>query len=257
MHAENALEQYFRQENICYSKIPESDTKTPDYEILSNGNRIIAEFKEFVSTNKNKQLFNRKVFTLALPLGMNRIRDKLKECSRQFKEYSGYSCLCVLRNTGGDSIDLSTRIITMAMHGNIFFSISVDIEGKLPAIEEGFKYGRNAPPQISRKESGSLISAVAILEKIYPNQKNIDRNLDDLYQESKERKWDKKKTLEKASEKIEKIKESNPNINFDEFKWRLRIIHNPYAKIEFATNTFGGKWNEDYIYQNGLGYKKL
>ena len=209
----NQLEQYFRQENICYRKIPESkksDIQTPDYEIISGHNKVIIEFKEFTFIDKDRELFNRRVFTLSSPPGIKRIRNKLRGCSKQFEDYnSRFPCLCVLRNTKGAFIDLSKEVITMAMFGDFYFGVSLDIDGKLPPIEQGLQYGRNAPSQILRKGGGSLVSAVAVLEK--------------------------------------------------KIKWRLRIFHNhpKRTKIPLSKGTFNGQYDEEWIYEEDIGWKKI
>ena len=254
----NSLEEYFRQEAISYKKIKEGKQQTPDYKVFLKSNRVvIVEFKEFQSTVKDAKLNRKKISIKSEPPGLKRIRNKIKECSKQFKSFQNMSTVCVLRNTGGDFIDLSTPIITMAMLGDVYFSVRISGSRTHPPIEEGFMYGRNALSQIVRKENGSLVSAVALLEKIYLNQKKIDRILEDLFIESKKKRLDLKRIMERGFKRIEEIQNDNPDVNFDEFKWRLRIIHNPYAKVKFPIKIFGGKWNEEYIYQNNLGYKKL
>ena len=201
---ESFLKEYFDQVNIPYTEIPRSkvkNKKTPDFQICVFDKKVIIETKEF-ECGKSDVPFSRGrgFFTAPQPPGMNKIREKLRECSDQFKECGNEITLCVLCNARGILIDLDTQIVGMAMFGDIQICLSARNDHPVR-----FEYGRNGVSQISRKENGSLISAVAILET-YPNQK--------------------------------------------EFYWRLRIIHNPYARIPLPIKIFNGRFDEEWIYED-------
>ncbi len=264
----NAVEEYFKQENILFERITAGVDSTPDYKVLINNEELInkelinkeliVEFKEFEFSENDKTWQSRRIFTKTEPPGLRRIRNKIKECSKQFKNYQSKPTLCILCNTGCVYVDLSTQILTMAMLGDIIFNIPIVSLKNNSVVKEGFfEYGRNAPSQIARKPEGSLISAVGVLEGMQPKQKIIDKELESLYLESKQNNWNTKQTLEQALKKVEKIKNTNQNINFDESKWRLRIIRNPYAKVLFPKNIFNGEYNEEWTYEDNLGFKKL
>lgn len=166
-NAEDLLREYFVRENISYTEIPRSKIKgkkTPDFEACVSGRKVIIEAKDF-EYGESDASFSRGhgFFTAPQPPGMNKIRTKLQECSDQFKGYQSEITLCILCNAKKILVDLDTVIVGMAMFGNI--DIHLPVGSNNPTR---FEYGKDGSRQISRKAGGSLISAVAVLEKKMP-----------------------------------------------------------------------------------------
>ena len=190
--AAELLEKYFNQEKISYIRIEETNEKIPDFKARVSEKEVFIEVKSF-EEGESDVPFNRgsRFFIAAYPPGMEKIRNALRYCSKQFERYQNEINMCVLCNAKSILIDLDTQIVGMAMFG--------DIEIRLPGGDNNLDFvcNRNGPSQILRKEDGSLISAVAVLE-------------------SKET-W-----------------------------WRLRIIHNPYARTPLPIEIFKGRFDEEW-----------
>lgn len=244
---EQHLEEYCRQEKIPFQKIKESIHKTPDYKLYPKGIPIIAEIKGFERGKEDKQLEIQKVVSRAEPLGMRRIRDKIIVSSRQFEKYHDRPTLLILCGITPSNVDLSTEIVEMAMFGDISYVFSID--GSLqPSVTQGeWEFGRNAPSQILRKSTGSLISAIAVLERININRKIIENNLKHCVKRAEINNLKKKEILIKALECVDDTKVAHPYLNFEEYRLRLRIIYNPYANIAFPPNIFDSPWDQMHM----------
>lgn len=250
--AEGYFEEYCRQDKIGFRKIEEGKSRIPDYELFLKTVNVIAEIKEFEHGNEDDIIKSNKVISLVEPLGLKRIRDKIRESSRQFRKYQDNPTLLILCNPRKLPVDLSTKIIKMAMFGDLSYEFTLDLERKRPVDRGSWKYGRNAPSQVSRKIGGSLLSAVAVLERIYINKKMIEKHLKDFSLKSGKNGLKKAEIIMKMMEHIKDIKTTHPNIDFNKSKLRLRIICNPFSEVSFPSSAFGGHWNEVHLPNNAI-----
>ena len=245
--AEVCFEEYCRQEKIAFQKIEEGKSKSPDYELSTKAGKVIVEIKGFEHAHEDDVLKINPTPSLPEPLGLKRIREKMKDSSRQFIKYQESPTLLILRDTGKSHVDLSTKILKMAMFGDISYVIPLDLEGRAEVDGGHWQYGRNAPPQVTRKIGGSWISAVAVLEKICINEKIMEKHCKAFSQQFGGN-WLKNPEIPaKVIELLEDIKAAHPDIDFNESKWRLRIICNPFSKVPFPSHAFNDNWNEIHM----------
>lgn len=238
---ETVFENYLRQEEINYSTIPTSESKTADYKVKKDNLEIIAEFKEFYVSDIEKGWIRSNKSCLEYPenAGIKRIRDKLRQSSKQLEVYScDYPCICLLDNVNirKTLIDLSTIVVMIAMFGDLSFNYS----GNNLDFKEAVLCG-NAPSQVLRKEGGSNISAVAIVDEVDPvyeiNKEEIESFIDTAIE------------LSNLPDIEKEIRRRFPGLCKTK-AYRLRIIFNPTPKKELPSNFFSGNYDEKWIYND-------
>lgn len=239
------FENYLKQERIDYEGITVSKSKTADYKIRKNNLEIIAEFKEFCISDIEKKWLKSDNSSLGDPdnpgypenKSIRRIREKIRQASKQLENNKTYPCICVLDNVNitETHINLSTIAVMIAMFGDLSIRYSKNLDFK-----EEVLYG-NAPPQILRKAdgTGSNISAVAIVDEIDPVYENNKKEIEDFV--------DKRIELSNPYDIEEEIKRHFPCLNKTK-TYRLRIIFNPKGKKELPPNFFSGNYDEKWIY---------
>ncbi|MEL7293911.1 MAG: hypothetical protein AAGJ67_18615, partial [Pseudomonadota bacterium] len=85
---------------ISLNKIPESQSKTPDFEATLDGSRILVEVKEIRENPDEKEVltrFNESNFvSMSVNLDGKRFQKALSEANRQLKGYSSAKDFCVV-----------------------------------------------------------------------------------------------------------------------------------------------------------------
>jgi hypothetical protein len=236
--SEKVFIEYLNQSGLKGIKISTSNTKTPDYLIEKDNNiRVIAEVKEFGISQEEKASYksNNKDIDYPENKSWDRIRDKIKGCSKQLEACNRSTILILDNVTKQTFINLSTKNIIIAMFGNLKYLYGND--GENIKFQKAI-LDRNSPSQITRKINGSNISAVGVLDKIeedYERNKEAIANNIALLGEQE---------ITKAPMK----QYSEPTI--DREVYRLRIVHNPYAKNKFPFDIFNSEFDEHWVYEN-------
>ncbi|MFK5951225.1 MAG: hypothetical protein QM500_20915 [Methylococcales bacterium] len=164
--SEDLFEKFCKENNIDYSKIEESTTKTPDYEIEIDGLIVIAEIKQ-IDPNKEEQSLIRKlengemVTTGGTP--GDRVRSKIKSASPQLAKLAKgrHPSIVVIYNNIPFALGNPTEAynIRVGMYGleTIVLSVSKN-SGTPPRVTER-KFG---PKRKLTTEHNTSISAVAV-----------------------------------------------------------------------------------------------
>ncbi|MEN6375864.1 MAG: hypothetical protein ABFD75_13945 [Smithella sp.] len=125
--AKTASEIYF--ENFCadlgirLTRIPETNSKTPDYEFTIDGQLIVVEVKEIISNKEEQEsvrvLNERGYGNVISSTPGDRVRKKISESSPQIRAQAKgkYPSLLVLFDHGLDADHLDPYCIRVAMYG--------------------------------------------------------------------------------------------------------------------------------------------
>lgn len=166
-----------------------------------------------------------------------RIRTKIDEASAKFKEYKGeYPCTLVLYNSCSLSQPLRDVDILGAMYG--------DVALVLPNSESGQLKHENAVnvfrPEKSKMNEVlySVISAIAVLEYIQPNQ---DRLIAEAGSSGHEVCDDMNKVISLILNQMKRHPEFNARVI------RLRIYHNCYAQVQLPITVFNGSYDQHFV----------
>ncbi|OBU33865.1 hypothetical protein C0W66_19745 [Photobacterium kishitanii] len=85
---------------ISLNKIPESQSKTPDFEATLDGRRILVEVKEIRENPDEKEVLTRfnesNLVSMSVNLDGKRFQKALSEANRQLKDYSNAKDFCVV-----------------------------------------------------------------------------------------------------------------------------------------------------------------
>ena len=165
-HSESLFEHYCRSKGIPWRKIPEADTRTPDYELAIEDRRIIVEVKE-ITRNKEERESDR----LSRERGYgnvesntpgDRVRSKITDSSAQIKARSlGINpSILVLFDCGHAYRHLHPYKIRVAMYGLEQVYIAVPPLGSGQPSVTGMGYG---PKRKMTHEHNNSISAIGSL----------------------------------------------------------------------------------------------
>lgn len=164
--SEKVFESFCAKAGLACNRIPEEDSKTPDYELTIDGQRIIVEVKE-LDRNKEEQ----KAAQLASERGYgsglsntpgDRVRKKIKVSSAQIKARTKgtYPSILVLFNRGQVVGHLEPYNIRVAMYGIEQVHITVPRDRSVKPYTTGKSYG---PKRKMTEEHNTSISAIGVL----------------------------------------------------------------------------------------------
>jgi hypothetical protein len=167
-YSETFFENYCANSGIKYDPIRTGKTRTPDYELTINGQRIIAEVKE-IDRNKDEQnSLRQRACEEGHGTPGDRVRGKIKKASPQIKALTKgiYPSILVLfdRTWGGH---LDPYYIRVAMYGLEQFHMKVPINPSISPYAAGMNYG---PKQSMTEEHNTSISAIGVLSAPGPNE---------------------------------------------------------------------------------------
>ena len=175
--AKTPSEIYF--ENLCaqigisLSRIPEGNSKTPDYELTINQQLIVTEVKEIVRNREEQdsdQVLRQRGYgnVLSTTPG-DRVRKKISKSSRQIKARTQgkYPSLLVLCDRGLLAGHLDPYNIRVAMYGLEQIHIAVPRDSSVSPYATGISYG---PKRKMTDRHNTSISAIGVLFASGPNE---------------------------------------------------------------------------------------
>ena len=177
--SETLFERFCSNSRISFLRVPEIPTKTPDYELDIEDQRIIVEVKE-VTLNKEEKgsariLKKRGYGNVLTTTPGDRVRKKIADSSAQLKARSQgkYPCALVLFDGRPLSDYLSPYNIRVAMYGLEQIHIAVPRDPSISPYATGKSYG---PKRKMTKDHNTSISAIGVLS-VTPKTDVIDLNL--------------------------------------------------------------------------------
>lgn len=162
------FEEFCANSRIEFVPIKEGETRTPDYEIIIDGQRIIVEVKEIDRNNNEKELLRTHGYEEGSGTPGDRVRRKIKKASSQIKALTQEiypSILVLLDLTWGGHLD--QYYIKVAMYGLEQIHLEVPINPSLRPYTTGMSFG---PERQMTEEHNKSISAIGSLLKQGPNE---------------------------------------------------------------------------------------
>lgn len=86
----------FEMLDINLRKIPESNSKTPDFEGKVNGVRLLVEVKEIRESPEEKEILSNNVVLMETNLNGKRFQRAFSDANRQLKQYSDGNDFCIV-----------------------------------------------------------------------------------------------------------------------------------------------------------------
>ena len=170
--SERAFEDYCTAVGIAWTRIDESDTKTPDYSLEIDGRTVIAEVKE-VDRNPEEQESDRQLEATGFGKSLGnipgqRVRKKITAASKQIKALTEGRHSGILVLTVGTLADwfwafhhLERQAIMTAMYGLQVIQFAVPRDPSISPYSVGSRLG---PKKKMTDDANTSISAVAVLE---------------------------------------------------------------------------------------------
>ncbi len=220
--------------------------KIPDFTLTFTEPNIISEIRDVDLNDEDKKIltdlsgvgtaswFQDKPYT--------RIRRMIHEKADQLKEYKSYPSLVVLyKNPHNLTVDLSTENIFESMHADMSIIFETNDFGHSRA-----KTSFNARNAVVGPNRNTHVSAVAVLEKYRPYAELAN----DIVRKYKEMGGN--ALTEEGQIDIAKLfdEKSTQGINFELEVLRLRIIHNPSAKISLALGILFSPYDIEVFYDH-------
>jgi hypothetical protein len=237
------FEEYLRLAGITdfvfERRLPES-SKTPDYSFTHNGSLVLLDVKDF----RWKPEDFKTGFRFYDPYG--RIREKINEGSRKFKDLKAYPCALVLYNHDKPLVSLRPMFVYGAMLGNLGFQIPLNSKtgiGDRDRTRTVFvgggkmvRYGRDQRPMAPQNRTISAVIAVG--------QLLVGQKLCMAWLKKEEERLGHKMTFEESLAAIETCRGTDKDICRTEL--RVIVYENPYARITWPKDLFTAAWDERY-----------
>ena len=164
--SEKLFEDYCANARLACKRVPEEDSKTPDYELMIECQRIVVEVKEF-SRNKDEQesdrlLSERGYGSVLSNTPGDRVRQKIADSSAQIKARTlgTYPSILVLFDRGQIFGHLDPYNIRVAMYGLEQIHIAVPRDHSVSPYATGMSLG---PKRRMTKADNTSISAIGVL----------------------------------------------------------------------------------------------
>jgi hypothetical protein len=222
------FEEYLRSEGLSWEYEPEAagKSKRPDYRISAGAGELRLELKEF---ELEYELHLGAAFEKSggaydpLP----RIREKINQARRQFREYKNSCCALVLYNPGFPRVDIDEPLTVFgAMLGDPGIRYTVDkIQGRVVSpIQQAFLGGGRM-----RVDANTTISAILVLEEFLYASKR--------WRIEEQQRW----ATAGAEERTIEIAPYDPGAGSI-----IRVVRyeSPHAKRPFPPTTFCGPADE-------------
>ena len=171
--SEKLFEEFCATKGIACNRIPESDTRTPDYELLVEAERFVVEVKE-ITPNKEEQeayrlLAEHRFGKAPRHVPGERVRQKIADCSAQIKARTQgkHPSLLVLFDMVGIVGHVDAYNIRVAMYGLEQVHIAVPPIGMGSPHATGMSYGSK---QKMTPDHNTSISGIGRLFMTGPDQ---------------------------------------------------------------------------------------
>jgi hypothetical protein len=149
--SEKWFEDYCANSELAYKRISEGNSKTPDYELTIDGQRIIVEVKEILRNTEEREsdrlLSERGYGSVLSNTPGDRVRKKIRDSSAQIKArtksmYPSILVLCDLKfGCGQITGHLDPYNIRVAMYGLEQIYIAVPRDHSVSPYATGMSYG--------------------------------------------------------------------------------------------------------------------
>lgn len=164
--SEILFERFCSNSRITFSRVLERNTKTPDYELEIEKQRIIVEVKEVILNKEEKEsdrVLRKRGYGNALTTTPgDRVRKKISDSSVQLKAryQEKYPCVLVLFDGRPLSDHLSPYNVRVAMYGLEQIHIAMPRDCSVSPYATGMSYG---PKRKMTEEHNTSISAIGVL----------------------------------------------------------------------------------------------
>jgi hypothetical protein len=231
--SEHAFEEYLSKRRITarYEELPEGLTRPVDYSFDFEGVTIRCDVKEWAPRQPLPGLGTLDPYA--------RIRDKIGEGKRKFKQYKGRGepCLLALCHYGPQLIVLDHFAILGAMRGNIGWAVPLDTKtgigdtSRLDFLSGGrmFQHGRDG----SVRSLNTTISAIAVVTSIRVRERRV------AIQERQQRAAGRQLTIDEFRELY--VKDASP-----EEEIRLIVYDNLDAAVSLPRGFPNGPYDERF-----------
>jgi protein-tyrosine phosphatase len=241
---ERLFETYLRLQGITnyeFEKSYPGKHAKPDYSVMLD-REYLFEVKDFAPTD---------LLTSGAYDPYRRIRQRINDGYKKFKEYKEWPCCLVLYNNNASLIHLeSPHIMLDAIYGNYGLSMEVNPElgGLDPAtLRFGFHDGGKMMRPHSSEPQNTTISALITLRDVEVGPRKLGVLLERLKKKNRD--------ITPAEAFAETF---SPNIDFDKYERQLGVIvwENAFARIPFPRNLFCGPYDERWG-QEGNELKRI
>lgn len=165
--SEQLFEHLCQSLEVTYRRIPESNTKTPDYELTVSSVNILVEVKQLDENDEDQLInaaFSRGEETPGEKCPSSRVRHKIAEAYSQLKACyrRGLATGAVLYNNAGFLNYIDTWTVTTAMFGDYGYRLGIPAPSGDPIVTlgAGFMGGRKVTRNTCR-----ALSFVAVLKE--------------------------------------------------------------------------------------------
>jgi hypothetical protein len=234
---EQAFEKYLNSLKLKFDYEPPIGQRRPDYLVGATSGDVLCEVKDLEQNDEEAAelqaiIDGRSDGVGAREMPFDRIQLKIRAAAKQLREFKGrYPSLVVLFNASAQ-VALIDFTVLGAMFGKTLITVPIvrgdggDAEEAQPSVE----FERES--RYLTRTSNTTISAVAILEKVTPNQKLVDEAL------AKQRIGGGPDGLRDVLRFVYEFSEKHPEV-FDTV-WRLHIFKNPFAAVPWPDAAFTG-----------------
>jgi hypothetical protein len=170
--SQTLFEKFCSDSGIKCVHIQTEKTKTPDYELTIDGQKVIVEVKEIIR-NKDEQEYDRLIKERGIAGGTNtpgdRVREKIRKASPQIKMLTRgiKPSILVLLDRGLIAGHLEPYNIRVAMYGLEQVHINVPRNPSISPYATGMSYG---PKRKMTDNHNTSISAIGGLLTLVPNE---------------------------------------------------------------------------------------
>lgn len=220
------FEEYLNKQGIPFEFEKEfpGKRKRPDYAIVWH-REILLDVKDF---DQPPAAGNRAGAFDPYP----RIREKIEQGRKKFKEYKGHPCALVLRNLGHPHVMLeSVDVMLGSMYGDSGFTIPINQHtgmGDSTKIKRAFlDRGKMIRPHWSNPHNTS-ISALITLTRICPDYEPFSR----IFQQNK--------PIEELLRESQAIAHK---FKLDHYEPRVIVWHNAFARLPFPEDLFNSPYD--------------
>lgn len=174
--SELLFESYCDEHGMTLLRVPESEKKTPDYELTLGNSKIIIEVKELAKNERerlsDRLLEKRGYGSVITHVPGERVRKKISASSAQIKARTqGEFCgLLILYGSGRLSLELDSYQIRAAMCGLEHVVIAVPSDFSASPYAVGSKFG--AKRQMTA-DSNTSISAIGVISDNQPGRTEL------------------------------------------------------------------------------------
>jgi hypothetical protein len=174
--SEREFEKFCRARRIPFERVPETDCRTPDYEIVLNASRVVVEIKEMERNDEEREsdrlVAERGYGNVISHTPGERVRRKIQSCSKQLKARAKgvLPALLVVFDGGRVVGHVEPYNIRVAMYGLEQIHIAVPPIGTGSPHATGIGHG---PKRKMTASDNTSISAIGALVMTGPDQHHL------------------------------------------------------------------------------------